>query len=73
MTLYDLVNDATIQGKIRVSAWDHDCNTETVLFDTDGTDDFSPGDLSDDWEDAEVLYIFCATDGYLHIEIDLDE
>lgn len=69
MTLYELVNDITVQGAIRVSSWnEHD--EEDVLFQTDGTDDFGCGDLEDEWEDREVKYIFCPGDGFLHIEIE---
>lgn len=71
MTLYDLVNSITIQGAVRVSEWEFDWDMnadERVLFQTDGTDDFGPGDLEDSWEDKEVEYMFCS-DGVLHIEV----
>lgn len=66
MTLYELVNDITVQGAVRVSMWNDD--TETVLFETEQTDDFGTGDLEEEWEDLEVGYIFCV-DNVLHIEV----
>lgn len=68
MTLYELANDVTIQGNVRVSTWEG--NEEKVISTTENTDDFNIYDLDDKWEDAEVLYIFCPGDGYLHIEIE---
>lgn len=66
MTLYELVNDVEVQGAVRVSEWDGD--EETILFETDCTDDFGPGDLDEAWEDREVGYLFCI-DNVLHIEL----
>lgn len=71
MTLYELVNDVTVQGAIRVSAWNYD--EETILFQTDSTDDFNTGNLDEEWEDREVLYMFCPGDGFLHIEVSADD
>lgn len=68
MTLYELVNDAEVQGAVRVSMWDDECETETVLIETDRTDDFGPGDLKDEWEDLNVGYLFCVGN-VLHIEV----
>ncbi len=66
MTLYDLVNDIEVQGAIRVSEWVGD--EEVVLFETERTDDFGPGDLDEALEDREVGYLFCI-DNILHIEL----
>jgi hypothetical protein len=66
MTLYELVNDTEVQGAVRVSMWEGE--TETVLIETERTDDFGPGDLKDEWEDLNVGYLFCV-DNVLHIEV----
>lgn len=66
MTLYELVNDTEVQGAVRVSMWDGE--RENVLFETERTYSFGPGDLKDEWEDLNVEYLFCAGD-VLHIEV----
>lgn len=71
MTLYELANDVTIQGAVRLSAWYGD--DEKVLSETPATDDFNIYDLDEKWEDAEVLYMFCSGDGFLHIEVEAVE
>ena len=67
MTIYELVNDSTIQGNVRISTWKED--EEEVLLEIRNTDDLFTSDLEEEWEDAEVDYIFCGRDGYLHIEV----
>ena len=68
MTIYELVNDTTVQGAIRVSVFDDD--EELILWKTDGTDDFSTGDADEWWEDLNVNYLFCDGSGVLHIEVE---
>ena len=71
MTLYDLVNDVTLQGNIRISSWNGD--EEEVLLEVENHDDLFTGDLDESYEDREVTYMFCPGDGYLHIEIESED
>lgn len=68
MTLYELVNDTTVQGNIRISTWNGD--EEEVLLSVSNEDDLCTGDLDEAWEDREVKYIFYPGDGFLHIEVE---
>ena len=67
MTLFELVNDVTIQGDVRISTWKGD--EEKILLEIDSTDDLTTAELDEAWEDAEVTYLFSPGDGYLHIEV----
>lgn len=69
MTLYELVNDVTLQGNIRISSWDKD-GEETIHLIVENHDDLFTGDLDESYEDREVTYMFCPGDGYLHIEVE---
>jgi hypothetical protein len=69
MTLYDLINDTTIQGNVQVSTFDNHGN-EVVLRKVWNTDDLSWGERLEKWENREVVYMFCGNDGCLHIEIE---
>ena len=69
MTLYELCHDCDIQGNVRISAWKG--YDEIVLLQEENVDPLDM-QVKDAWEDADVLYMFCARDGYLHIEIDPD-
>ena len=69
MTLYDLVNDVCLQGDIRISAWDESGEEETVIRTFDGTEYVLTHQIPKKWENAEVTYMFCASDGFLHIEV----
>ena len=71
MTLYELVNDVTLQGNIRISTWEGD--DEKVLLTVENHDDLFVGDLEEAYEDREVTYMFCPGDGFLHIEIAADD
>lgn len=65
MTLYDLANETTVQGNIRISQWKDD--EEKILLVKKDVEDFHcPLKL----EGKRVLYIFCPGDGYLHIEVE---
>lgn len=66
MTLYDLVNQMTIQGDIRVSVWGEE---EEDVIEFENCDDLSSEDIHK-VENLEVLYIFSASDNKLHIELE---
>ena len=68
MKLYDILNNVTIQGNVRVSIWDGDEEVNVRYF--DHVDDLAwEHSLPDAWEELEVRYMFAGTDGFLHIEL----
>jgi len=66
MTLYDLANQITIQGDIRVSKFDEEAN-EIILMNVENTDDLA-SELPEEYEDLTVKYIYEGEDG-VHIEV----
>lgn len=66
MTLYDLVNQLTIQGDVRVFRLDEDAN-EVILVDVCGVADLAD-EIPEEYEDLTVKYIFNGEDG-IHIEV----
>ena len=66
MTLYDLANQITMQGDIRVSKFDEDAN-EIILMNVENTDDLS-NEIPEEYEDLTVKYIYEGEDG-VHIEV----
>lgn len=66
MTLYDLANQITIQGDIRVSKFDEEGN-EIILMNVENTDDLAD-ELPEEYEDLTVKYIYEGEDG-THIEV----
>ncbi len=70
MTLYELANQTTIQGDVRVSKFDEDAN-EMILINLNDTDDLA-GELPEEYEDLTVKYIFNGEDG-IHIEVSDEE
>ena len=71
MKLYDFVASVVLQGNIRLSLWRDD--TEIVLSTWEDCEQLFTGELEEEWEDLEITYIFCASDGYLHIEVKEDD
>ena len=71
ITLNDLLDNITVQGNIRISAWTRD--GEKVIVMTDGYDSLFSSELPKRWRNSEVLYIFCPSDGFLHIEVAADD
>lgn len=71
ITIKDLLDNITVQGKIRISAWTRD--GEKVIVMTDGYDGLFSSELPKRWRDSEVLYMFCPGDGFLHIEVAADD
>ena len=69
MTLYDLVNSTTVQGDIRLSVWTSGWSGTEVAVEQYTTEDLSIKDISP-YEDLKVNYIFSASDGKLHIELE---
>lgn len=69
MTLYELANQTTIQGDIRVSAFYDD--GEHVLISAKGVDDLAY-EIPEAYEDMTVRFIFGGEDG-IHIEVSVEE
>ena len=57
MTLYELVQNTTIQSDVDIIPMDKDGN-ELDHFHTDFTEDLAYAGWPDDWEDYEVVYIY---------------
>lgn len=69
LTLEDLLDNVTVQGDVRVSAWENE--EETVIGTFDAVEYLSANNvLLKKWRDAEVLYMFTPGDGFLHIEVE---
>lgn len=66
MTLYELANQTTIQGDVRVSKFDENGVEDYLLF-AQGTDDLA-SELPEEYEDLTVKYIYNGEDG-THIEV----
>ena len=66
MTLYELVNQVTIQGDVRVFKFDEDSN-EIILLNVQGADVLAY-ELPEECEDLTVKYIFNG-EGGIHIEV----
>lgn len=66
MTLYELANQITIQGDVRVSKFDEN-GFEIILLNAEGTDDLA-NDLPEEYEELTVKYIFNDEDG-VRIEV----
>ena len=66
MTLYELANQTTIQGDVRVSRFDEN-GFEIILLNAQSTDDLA-NDLPEKYEELTVKYIFNGEDG-THIEV----
>lgn len=68
MTLYELVNNTTIQSNVTIIPTDKDGN-ELEHFHVDFTDDLAYAGWPGDWEDYEVGYIYVNSNHNLVIEI----
>lgn len=69
LTLSDLLENACVQGNVRISTWKEDCE-EVVIRTFDETEYVPYNDrLLKKWQNAEVIYMFAARDGFLHIEV----
>lgn len=72
MTLYELTHDCTVQGNIILDGFYDDGKKSTTVFmerDVDDLDDRIPTVI----EDCEVTYIFCDSNGWMHIEFNAPE
>lgn len=72
ITISDLLDNITVQGDIRVSAWTRDEGEKVILL-TECDGGLSASRLPKRWRNAEVLYMFCPGDGLLHIEVSADD
>lgn len=72
ITISDLLDNITVQGDIRISAWTRN-EEEKVIFQTECDGGLSASKLPKRWMNAEVLYMFCPGDGFLHIEVSADD
>ena len=71
LTLYELVSDVTIQGNVRISYWEND--EEQVIRTFDGVEYILNHQIPKRYRDADVIYMFCPGDGYLHIEVESED
>jgi hypothetical protein len=69
ITINDLLNNITVQGNIRVSAWTRDGEKVIVMTDGHRYDSLFSSELPKRWRNSEILYMFCPDDGFLHIEL----
>lgn len=72
MTLYELTHDCTVQGNIILDGFYDDGKKSTTVFmerDVDDLDYRLPSAI----EDCDVTYIFCDSNGWMHIEFDAPE
>ena len=72
ITISDLLDNITVQGDVRVSAWTRDEDEKVILL-TECDGGLSASRLPKRWRNAEVLYMFCPGDGILHIEVSADD
>lgn len=74
MTLYELVNNTTIQGNVDITYFEGNGNEQGDMT-FSYVEDLSGhlGELPEGWEDCEVRFIWPAADGWLHIEIYAEE
>lgn len=72
ITIKDLLNNITVQGNIRVSAWTRDGEEKVILI-TEQESGLVVGQLPKRWRDSEILYMFYPGDGFLHIEVAADD
>lgn len=68
MTLYELMNNTTIQGDVCIQPYDKD-GRELPAFYVKNTDDAAYSGWDMEWEDWEVRYIYANVHGTLVIEI----
>lgn len=68
MTLYELVQNTTIQSDVDIIPMDKDGN-ELDHFHVDSTDDLAYAGWPDEWEDFEVKYIYVNSYHNLVIEV----
>lgn len=74
ITISDLLNNITVQGDIRISAFCRDTYPEeTVIATFECEGGLFASKLPKRWRNSEVLYMFCPGDGYLHIEVAADD
>lgn len=71
MTLYELMNNTTIQGDVKIRVFNsEDDEVATKRF--YGVGDLSVEDIPEEWEDLEVRYIYYACN-CINIELYIKE
>lgn len=73
ITLYDLMQNTTVQGDVRIRVYMDGNYDEIAMMLYRNVDDLSVEDIPADWEDLEVRYIFVGGDGILNIELYMKE
>ncbi len=68
MTLYELMNNTTIQGDVKIRVFNEKDYEEVGMKLLKGIDDLSVEPLPEEWEDLEVRYIYYA-DKCINIEL----
>jgi hypothetical protein len=66
MTFGELIENITIQGKVRLSKW---VDEEEVVVKYYETENLDGEKIPRGWRELEVSYLFTPVDGYLHIEL----
>ena len=73
MTLYELMNNTTIQGDVKIRVFKDDGNYDEVAMKRFGcVDDLSYEEIPEEWEDLEVRYLYYA-DNCITIELYIKE
>ena len=76
MTLYELINNTTIQGNVFIQPFDAD-GRELDGFSVKNTEDLAAAcggkDWIDEWDDWKVNYIYANIAGIIVIEIQEEE
>lgn len=72
MTLYKLINGCTVQGNIILDGFYDDGKKSTTVFMERDVDDLEYR-LPSAIEDCDVTYIFCDSNGWMHIEFNAPE
>lgn len=72
MTLYELMNNTTIQGDVKIRVFSEENYEEIGMKLFKGVDDLSVEDVPEEWEDLEVRYIYYA-DNCINIELYIKE
>lgn len=73
ITLYDLMNNITIQGDVRIRVYKDDSYDEIAMKLFRNVDGLNGEDIPTEWEDLEVRYIFVGGDSILNIELYMED
>lgn len=73
ITLYDLMQNTTVQGDVRIRVFKDDSYDEIAMKLFRNVDDLNGEDIPPEWEDLEVRYIFVGGDSILNIELYMED